>query len=353
MIRVALRQRAVVAPAFVVVVGLLCGWLDGPVGFDFVTTVLILAAPTVFGIGLIYIAALVGRQEFAVSTTAVTSGRVISVALMGVILAAGPHGVIAARYLAVTLLLGEVVTFVLQWRAETRGSRRTHDQRAGLDDPPIRLGAFIRKSLPHAANSFFNYAYQKGDILLVTALAGVVVTSHYAPASQLQNLLALFPSLLASGIVPLVSSDGGPDQHGQLAYRVARRLAQVGVLAAVPVCAAVSLFMPTIITIVIGQADHASIVPATIVVWALPFLCVHTPLALALIARGLAAQATKAYAVAFAGSLALHVLLVPTHGAVGGAIASAARDVMMTVCLLVIARRAMRSEKAAVAAGIG
>ena len=348
MIAAALRQRAVTAPAFVVVVGLLCLWLSGPTGFGVGTVLLILAAPTVVGIGTIYNSVLMGRQEFSASATAVTSGRVLSVALMAALVPIGVRGQTAVVLLATALLLGEVLTYLLQWRSEIRGSRPAETQ-PGAPDEAVPLGRFIRSSLPHAANSFFNYAYQKGDILLVTALAGVVVTAHYAPASQLQNILALFPTLLAAGIVPVVSADRGAEAGGQLADRVARRMAQFGVVIALPVCLVASLCMPFVIRIVLGRPDEAAVVPAMIVVWALPFLCVHTPLALALIARGLAAQATKAYAVAFVGSLALHVALVPTFGAVGGAVASGTRDVLMAACLLVITRRVARSDREAVA----
>ena len=55
---------------------------------------------------------------------------------------------------------------------------------------------------------------------------------------------------------------------------------------------------------------------------------------------------------AFVGSLALHVALVPTFGAVGGAVASGTRDVLMAACLLVITRRVARSDREAVA-GVG
>ena len=65
------------------------------------------------------------------------------------------------------------------------------------DVPKSRQGGreVLRLSVPYAANSFFNYAYNKGDILFVTAsTASAVEVARYGPASQIKTSLQRSPA---------------------------------------------------------------------------------------------------------------------------------------------------------------
>jgi O-antigen/teichoic acid export membrane protein len=208
---------------------------------------------------------------------------------------------------------------------------------------PVR--SFIQRSAPYAVNSLFNYAYNRGDILFVSAFAGVLASANYAPASQLQNLLALMPALLSGGIVPVTSTAARGGADVEKLRRVTFRIAQIGVIFGLPLAVVLTLAIPVVTPAILGNEFGGAIVPAIIVCWSLPFLAVHTPLGQGMIARGLARQTTVAYSVAFGVSALLHVFLDSEFAASGAALSSAARDPVALVALYLLYRRYERRNR--------
>jgi O-antigen/teichoic acid export membrane protein len=89
-----------------------------------------------------------------------------------------------------------------------------------------------------------------------------------------------------------------------------------------------------VLRVLVGPLAADAVAPAMILVWSLPFLCVQVTISQALIALGRPSQVTRAFVSGFAVALTMHALLGPRYGAVGAAVASLARDPVVTVVLL-------------------
>jgi O-antigen/teichoic acid export membrane protein len=287
------------------------------------------AASVVFGVHSIVLAVLRASLKFGMAGAAMASGRCVTA--VGVVLAmtvGGSHSLATVGFLT---LLGEATTLALA---------RFFITRVALPVPCDESRLSIRAAIPFAANSAFSMVYNRLDVILVPALAGVSQLALYAPASRIQDALYFLPSALGTVALPVIAARHHRTDSPLEAGLVTRRLLAAGLLVAIPVTAAVFIFIRPILATVLGLAYQGAETPTRILVWFLPLAVVQAPLFAALIALGRERSVTKIIAATFGTALLLHLTLDPVWGAVGGAIASLARDLVAAPLALVVAARA-------------
>jgi len=183
-------------------------------------------------------------------------------------------------------------------------------------------------------------AYNRFDVIFLSALSSVQQLGLYAPASRIQDLLYLLPGSLYAIALPMLSAASRkPNQSGEV-YLLIRRFVGFGLLISIPTALAVFLFAGEMLRFVLGPAYMGSVTSTRILIWFLPMAAAGAPLIAALAACGHGADTTKIFATAFAVALSLHLLLDPRWGAVGGAVASLLRDPLALLVAFLLARRA-------------
>jgi O-antigen/teichoic acid export membrane protein len=201
----------------------------------------------------------------------------------------------------------------------------------------------VKGSWPFAVNSMLSIIYNRFDVVILAALASTYQLSVYAPASRIQDALYVIPTALGLVALPVASALWSRDADSRLATLVVRGLVQrmtlMGLLLALPTAVLVWMYAPQLIQAVLGPAYSGASVPTRILVWFLPLAVVQAPLLAALAAAGYARDTTKVFAVTFVVAIGVHLSLDWWLGAVGGAIASLARDL---VAIFVVAYLAWR-----------
>lgn len=280
-------------------------------------------------------AALRADLRFRQASVALSIGRWVAVAVMGVAVAQGA-GRVDLTAVGLAQAIGEAALLLaaglsLWWR---------HDPGvAGWDDTRIRL----RAALPYAANSLISIAYNRLDVVVVAVLVPTAQLAAYVPASRIQDAAYVIPTAIAVVALPYLSRDAERVDADAAARRTLKRLWIVGSLVAVPAAVVATLLMPEVIGLLLGPDYATAVLPSRILIWSMPLSVIGAPLLAFLISRGRGAQTTTAFAVALVVSLSLHALLDPRFGAAGAAVASLTRDAANMVVAGLLVWRQMRS----------
>lgn len=326
-----LRLRVLLAAAILLPAAFLLKVADDRLAVDAATLALVAAAPFVLALSTAWNSALIGAGRFGAQVRDNVIGR--SVALLTLPLALLPttsHG--ALRALGASFLLGEVATLCLQVRHATPVRLRAVRQSAPA------AGRVLRACLPYAGSNFLSLVYNRGDVLLVGLLAGTAAAGNYAPASQLQNIVVALPALLTAGLVSATATDKRRSEDLAVVHSACHRAARTGLIIALPVSAAVFVLAPLLTERLLGAGLAGATTPVRIIIWVLPLLVIVFPVSQALIAVGEARNVTLLTGLGFGVSAGLHVILDPRFGAVGGAVASAARDPIALIGLIILYR---------------
>jgi O-antigen/teichoic acid export membrane protein len=283
-------------------------------------------ASLTFGINTLLFGLLRGQARFRVAGITQASGRVTFALLALLIIPrVGQHH--ALLVLGVLALVGELVTLSASAALVVRAP-----QEAAVEDDVLTL----RASLPFAANTLLSTVYNRLDVVIVPALAGVTQLALYAPASRIQDALYLIPFALGAAALPLLArvADNVADVD-----RITRHLVALGLWIAFPVTVITFIFSHWILTTVLGSEYASATSAMRILIWFLPLAVVQAPLFAALISVGRAVDTTRIIAATFAVALGMHIILDPIWGATGGAIASLSRDVVAVPLAVLVARR--------------
>jgi O-antigen/teichoic acid export membrane protein len=281
------------------------------------------------------LAALRARLGFRDATLASAAGRWTTTALVVcAFVAVSPRNPLVV--LALATVAGEAVTTGLgvvllrPWIAPARTDR--------WDPSAITL----RRALPYASNSVLIVAYNRLDVVLVAALTSAGQFAAYAPASRMQDALYLLPGSLSAVAVPILSRYAAGQDAARNMAALLRKLWIVGVALAVPASLLIFVLMPQIISVLLGAGYEDSTTPARILMWSMLVSMVGAPLLAVLIALDRGVDTTRAFFAAFVVSAVLHCSLDWWLGALGGAIASLARDGANALVAAIYARRAFK-----------
>jgi O-antigen/teichoic acid export membrane protein len=266
---------------------------------------------------------------------ATSAGRLLTAAVTVVTALARPAQPLV--FLGAGFLLGEWVILAMNWMFTASIRRGPSGCNSATAEPWGTLGT-LRRSAPYAMNGVLRLAYNRMDVILVTALTGATQAGLYAPASRIQDAMALLPAVAVAGVVPVAArahSLRGNPAGTRRALRVSIALS-IGL--ALPGAILAFLLLPLLIPALLGAGFTQAVLPARILVWSIPLAAIEAPLLAILIARGRAPATTLVYAVTLVSSIAAHVLLDPHFGAVGGAWASLIREPITLWVLIAVFR---------------
>ena len=210
---------------------------------------------------------------------------------------------------------------------------------AGFGRPDATLArrsiAFGVKSHLGSVMSMGNYRL---DQWILGSLAGSRELGLYSIAVAWSEALFFLPTTLAAVQRPdLVRAGGGGGGAGAQAVSIFR----AAVWLTVPVAVGLVVLAPYLCVTVFGEEFRGSIDDLRVLVIGAFGVVALKLMTNALTARGKPMLATAAIGVAFAVTIGLDVLLIPSHGGLGAAIASAGAYVTAGVAAALIAARAL------------
>ena len=326
-IRDVVRLRAIVVPAWVILFAVTTAIVGVSNPRDFIPFA---AVSLLFASHAPLLGILRGELRFRTVATLWTVGRFVTcVVTLAFALAPRGLGLQEAGWAGVcgeasTLLLAVAAVLL---RSEPAGYRN-------------RRSITFRASLPLAANGVLSLAYNRLDVVLLTALAGADQLDKYGPASRLQDALYVFPYVVTTVALPVLSRRARAEGSAEVVGRAAVRTSVCGFLFGLLAAGALVFAAPRALELVLGAGYRGSAEATRVIVLFLPFSMAVAPLLSALISAGRSIDTSKVFGLSFAVSFSLHVILDPRFGATGGSVATVARDVVAVPFAYLLARRA-------------
>jgi O-antigen/teichoic acid export membrane protein len=234
----------------------------------------------------------------------------------------GLHGYAAS---IAGLLLADVATSVLAWRRLARRGFFGH-----AAPPSTELGRRIAGyGLRAQLGGIVTLLNLRLDFILLNVLAGPAILGVYAIASKFAELLKIPPLALTYVLYPKYAQ-----QDNATARSKARKLLpKAGLLTAasiVPLWFAATYLIPALY----GSDFRGAIAPAHIILFGLALEGVAAVITALLYGIGRPGLNSWAMGAGLAATVVLDVLLIPSFGATGAAIASAAAYTSSTLALL-------------------
>ena len=185
---------------------------------------------------------------------------------------------------------------------------------------------FCRSSMVGAVYSL-STVMLRGDVLVLSLLASTAVVGAFAAANSALVMVYvvawLFSGILLADLGRLSSDQRSFDAHF-------RRCLVALFLFSVPSSALAALLAPEVIQIIFGNSFASAVLPAAIMMLAVPFILVNA----AFLARAVARDAVQTTFAIYSGatvlSLVLNFLLGRIHGAAGVATSIVLREAAMT-----------------------
>ena len=249
-------------------------------------------------------------------------------------------------YLGVALLAPAIGALVVSTQvANVLSIRRKADTTAATAtakaDTPTRETAltpriFLRDVLPLGAAVLISALYFRIDVYFIQQWHGFQPVGGYNAVFRLIEALRLLPAAVLAVSFPLLVQTGDT----QVLRSIAGRLAVAGTALAV-VCAAGA---PFIVPMIYGDTYAYASTAFSVLALALPLLFVNY----ALTHQVIAWDGQRAYlliaALALAGNVVANLLLVPTRGIVGAAIATVLTEIVVTAGCAYVLRGKVRYE---------
>jgi O-antigen/teichoic acid export membrane protein len=190
----------------------------------------------------------------------------------------------------------------------------------------------MRAVLPYALAAAVSILYFRVTQITMGYIATAEQTNEYALAFRIVEVLTVLPALVAVSALPLITRahTSGPTRLRPLASS----LAQTAMLAGLTLATATAAFAPIAIRVIGGGTDTPSVDVLRVLAIALAFTF---PLALwsyLLLTLGQVRALTISGAIAATSAFALALGLVSEHGAMGGAVATLAAEVILAGALL-------------------
>src|SRR5574341_1190633 len=196
-------------------------------------------------------------------------------------------------------------------------------------DPALWL-TLLRRAIPVGMTVMFIVLYNESDIVLLSYLGqGERGVGWYAAASKIMKMLQLLPMLVVGGVYPVFSDLArGPQEALSTAYRGTLKLL---LMIAIPVATVVAGLAEPLIRLVYGPGFSPAIVPLRLLACSIPFMYLGHALVNVLVSSDRTRWAALATGVAGAISIAGNLLLIPTFGIAGSALAAIAAQVGLVV----------------------
>jgi O-antigen/teichoic acid export membrane protein len=203
---------------------------------------------------------------------------------------------------------------------------------------PRRWWSLLRDSIPFTVASAVAVVYFRVAVILTSLLSTAAQTGYFSLAFRVVELASGIPWLVVSSALPLLTRTAETDPERQ--RYAAQRLFEACAILGVGCALLIGVGAPVGVDIIGGHAFRAAVDPlrilgVTLIGTFLMVLWGQTLLALREHAVLLAANAS-----ALVVAVVLTLILVPTHGALGGAISTAATELWLAgVYLVMLVRR--------------
>jgi O-antigen/teichoic acid export membrane protein len=196
--------------------------------------------------------------------------------------------------------------------------------------------AFLRTAVPLALTGLAQQAYFHVDNGLVLAWCGAEELARYGAAVRVFAWLTFFPAFASTSALPwLARRTGGADLT-----RAAARLAAVLVTGGSVVAGLLWWSAPALLERAFGTPFVAAAPSLRWLALALLCVCAGAPFLTAVVAAGRTRAALTIASAALALNLALGRAWIPTHGASGAALATAATEGLVLLSSVVLLLRA-------------
>jgi O-antigen/teichoic acid export membrane protein len=207
-----------------------------------------------------------------------------------------------------------------------------------------RLAApLLRRSAPFYGSAIAAYLYQRVDVLLLGALAGVAATGEYAAAYRILEGTFLVPTAVVAAFLPSWTarrSRGAP----QGASPVVPILVCVGVLVAIELVLARGF----IVDLLFG-GEYASAAPVlAILALSVPIFYANIALVWIAYSQGREGRVATLGVAALISNVALNVVLIPALDGVGAAIATVVTEAVICVGYAITLDLHRRSSRAGI-----
>jgi len=264
----------------------------------------------------------VGRQA-----AAETLAQVVLVAVIVALVLAGAGIVpfLAAPILSGTVLLATTIVLV----------RGKAPLRPAFDSRAWR--SVLRDTLPVGLTTAVHAVYFRSVILLMSVLAPSLQTGYFATSYRLIEVLAAVPVVLVGTTLPVVARAAHTDAN-RLEYAT-QRVLETALIAGVWIAATTAIGASFLIHLLAGDEGQAAAPVLRIQAVVLLFAFVSSSLGNVLLSRHRHRALLRCSATAFAVTAAVAVVLIPSLGAIGGAIAAASGEAALVIALALAVRR--------------
>jgi O-antigen/teichoic acid export membrane protein len=273
--------------------------------------------------------------------------RLVYPAALGLLLRAGAGSLLMAAAGLVALsvmwpaaaLLGGAI-LVSSAAATVRGlgiTGRPRVVRAGLRRLAAALPGFGAVSLLSALE------YQL-DVILLSIFRTSAAVGIYSSAASIMYIAALVPQAYRTVIFPEFVEKR--DRPRELAASVRRAVSYMGALG-VAIALLGTLLAPFVIPLVFGPQFILAAPVIRVLIWNIVFMCVNVPLVRYLMATGQERYVWRALMASTACNVAVNLLLIPPHGAVGAATARLGSSALFTGVVGLLALQRIRRAVAA------
>ncbi|MGF6589971.1 oligosaccharide flippase family protein [Pseudomonas sp. 2835] len=232
------------------------------------------------------------------------------------------HAALEAALISWLMGLSLVVVLGLYWLGRQHSIRLCWD-RSGQRE----LLSYSAKSHP---DLLFQQVILRSDYLFISAMLGSAALGHYAMASAAAELLLIVPEAVTTPLMKrLLQQDAGMDKLTPLALRLTATV----MLGA---CLSMALIGEWLIVTLFG-AQYQPAYPALLALLPGLFgLCYASILRLDLLGKNRPGTVSLMMGLGAALNLVLNVLLIPTYGIVGAAMASSIAYLAVTLAMLLL-----------------
>jgi O-antigen/teichoic acid export membrane protein len=263
-----------------------------------------------------------GTEDMRGANRVIVNEELMFLPAYGAMWLAGMHGNTAV---VVGLLAADVITFILGWaRLARRGFFR------GATAPSYRLAREVSVyGLRQQVGGVMTLLNLRLDFILLSLMAGPAVLGVYAIASKVAELLKI-PGMALTYVLYPRYARLGPQAAAARVRSLMTKATLITAVGAVPLALSAGIVIPA----AYGAEFQDAVLPAQIIVAGLVLDGLGGVLTAYLYGIGRPGLNSWAMAAGLAVTVALDLLLIPSHGAVGAAVASAVAYLTSTFALV-------------------
>jgi O-antigen/teichoic acid export membrane protein len=298
----------------------------------FITVCIMTLVMTADSLHLTYYGVLRGKQKLRFEALGMFVGQVLTtiVAVSAAMLGWGAPGLASALLIASVWNLG--------WSSLNVGREKM------LGEKPTRadVRSLMHQALPFAFAGIFVKVYSYLDTMILEAFHTKAVVGNYAVAYKVTYAFQFIPLVFIAALYPAMSSVFAKKDHEELKRVFAGSLRIMAVCGA-PIAAGLSAIAPRFIPLLYDVQFLGAVAPLTILPWVLLPIFIDFPVGSLLNATNRAHLKTASMGAAMVVNAILNVLLVPTYGPVGAAIAGVGSFSFLLFAGIAFARRELPS----------